>query len=414
MSRLLTFSFITISILSILFGFLMNEDLSTGGTKFDFNLTMNAVKELAVGEYNNYYIYTKHFPFHYLLLSKIYSFFNDEFILRIFYLIFSSLFPLFFYLNLKEVFKNKNNNILLICFSLLFLPYFRSSAIWANSHLTAIIFLLISNYFYLKSSQVNKNYKFLNLFFLAFSTYTIQSYAIFYIFYLLQYYKYSSNKEFVKILFCCVILSIPGFIFIFSGIGSRSLYGLNFTHNIAYSIISNFSIIFFYYCFFIFNKENLLILVDCFSKTKKTEFTILFLLFLICVYFYDYNVESLPVIGRGFFYKLSFLLFNNKLLFFLSSLLGIFISILILKKDKKFLYIIIFVNIMSSHFVIFQKYFEPIFILLIFILFKNFLSKNIINYKKNIYIFIFTVLAYFVIASINMIFNISNNLISSF
>ena len=121
------------------------------------------------------------------------GFFNDEFVLRIFYLIFSSLFPIFFYLNLKEIFGSKKNNILLICFSLLFLPFFRSSAIWANSHLTALIFLLIANYFYLKYLAGNKNYKFLNLFFLALSTYSVQSFAIFYIFYLFQYNKNSSK-----------------------------------------------------------------------------------------------------------------------------------------------------------------------------------------------------------------------------
>ena len=410
MSRLLTYSFIFISILSVVFGFIINEDLSTGGATYDFNLTMNVVKELTTGEFENYYRYTKHFPLHYWLLSLIYNFFNDEFVLRIFYLIFSSLFPIFVYLNLKEIFGGKKNNILLICFSLLFLPFFRSSAIWANSHLTALIFLLIANYFYLKSLDGNKNYKFLNLFFLALSTYSVQSFAIFYIFYLFQYNKNSSTKELIIILFFCLLLSIPGLIFVSSNIGLRSLYGLDFTNNIGYTLISNFSIIFFYYCFFFINKQNLIILKNCFYKTKKIEVCILFLLFIISIYFYYYYAEGIPSTGRGFFYKLSFFLFQNNLLFFLTSFLGMYVSLLILKKEIKFLYIIILVNIMSSHYVVFQKYFEPIFILSIFILFKNFLSENILNFKKNTFIFVCVVFTYFLFAVINIIFNISSNL----
>ena len=89
-------------------------------------------------------------------------------------------------------------------------------------------------------------------------------------------------------------------------------------------------------------------------------------------------------------------------------------SLLILKKEIKFLYIIIFLNLMSSNFIVSQKYFEPLFIVLTFILFKNFFSENIINFKKNTLIFIFVVLAYFVIANINVVFNISKNLTTAF
>ena len=91
MTRFLTFSFVAISVLSVLFGFIINEDLSTGGSTYDFKLTLNAVKELAIGKFENYYRYTQHFPLHYLLLSILYSFFNDEFVLRIFYLIWSNM-----------------------------------------------------------------------------------------------------------------------------------------------------------------------------------------------------------------------------------------------------------------------------------------------------------------------------------
>jgi len=68
---------------------------------------------------------------------------------------------------------------------------------------------------------------------------------------------------------------------------------------------------------------------------------------------------------------------------------------------------------MSSHNYVFQKYFEPIFILLIFVLFKNFLSNNILNFKKNTLVYLFIILGYFLIASLNLIFGISKNLATS-
>jgi len=409
MSRLFTFSFVAISILSIFFGFLFNEDLSTGGAKFDFHITLNAIKELSNLSFKDFSVYTRHFPLHYILLSIPYGFLNDDYVLRIIYLIFSFLLPAFFYLNLKQIYNDQKTNILLICFSLLFLPFFRSSSFWANSHLTALIFLLIGNLFYLKSFKEKKIYKYLNLFFLSLATYSLQSYAIFYAFYLFQYYNNSTIKEFIFILFFCILLAIPGFVFILSEVGARSFYSIGFSKDISYSLITNFSIIFFYYCFLIFNKESFMVLKTSFCETKKMELGILILLFFICVYFFDYKQLS----GGGFFYKISKLTFNNNLIFFLSSFLGMLITLLIIKKEFKFLYIIILINIMSSHNYVFQKYFEPIFILLIFVLFKNFLSNNILNFKKNTLVYLFIILGYFLIASLNLIFGISKNLATS-
>ena len=118
MSRLFTFSFVAISILSIFFGFLFNEDLSTGGAKFDFHITLNAIKELSNLSFKDFSVYTRHFPLHYILLSIPYGFLNDDYVLRIIYLIFSFLLPAFFYLNLKQIYNDQKTNILLICFSL--------------------------------------------------------------------------------------------------------------------------------------------------------------------------------------------------------------------------------------------------------------------------------------------------------
>ena len=119
------------------------------------------------------------------------------------------------------------------------------------------------------------------------------------------------------------------------------------------------------------------------------------------------------MLGSGFFYKLSIFLTQNTLLFFLSSFFGFFISLLIIKKDSKFLFIILIINVMSSHYLIYQKYFEPIFIVMILVLFKNFLTKNVISSRKNTLFFISLIFVYYIIAMINSYLNISKSLFIS-
>lgn len=412
MSRFLILSLFAFSIFSFIIGFSFNEDLSSGGSRYDFYLTLNVIKNLANFSLVDYSEYTRHFPLHYILLAVLYNLFNNDLVLRIIYLIFSSLLPIFLFLNLNLVSKLNRTNILLITASILFLPFFRSSAMWANSHLTAIIFFLVANFFYLLGSKEKKIYKYLNLFFLALATYSVQSYAIFYIFYLFYYYKDSHFKEFFKLFLFCIFLSIPGFIFIFSSEGARSVYGLAFSKNISFSLITNFSIIFFYYCFFILNRENINLLKNIFYKIQKKELLFLSLFFLINIYFYDKN-DSYIMLGSGFFYKLSILLTQNTLLFFISSFLGFFISLLIIKKDIKFLFIIFLINAMSSHYLIYQKYFEPIFIIMTLVLFKNFLTENVIGSRKNTMIFISLIFVYYIVAMVNSYLNISKSLLGS-
>ena len=171
---------VLIPVLSLYFGFLFDEDLSTGGSKLDFYSTLPAVTGLSDLIFMNFYEYTRHFPLHYLILSVPYSIFGDVYALRLVYLLFSLLLPIFVYLNLCKIYKIPKINCLIISASLLFLPFFRTSAIWPNAHLTALIFLVIANYCYIKSITTNKFfYKFINIFFLSLSTYCIQSYAIF-------------------------------------------------------------------------------------------------------------------------------------------------------------------------------------------------------------------------------------------
>ena len=69
-------------------------------------------------------------------------------------------------------------------------------------------------------------------------------------------------------------------------------------------------------------------------------------------------------------------------------------------------------NLMALNHQIYQKYFEPLFLIMILILFKNFLTSNVIINIKNIIFFYLVLVLYLVVAYINSIYKISYFLVS--
>ena len=134
----------SIPILSLMIGFLIEEDLSTGGSSFDFIKTFPAVIDLSNNIYDTTHVYTRHFPLHYYLLSIPQYFFNNIVITKLIYFLFSLLFPTFIYLNVSKLYPDQKFNIYIISLSLLFLPFYRASAFWPNAHLAALIFILLA------------------------------------------------------------------------------------------------------------------------------------------------------------------------------------------------------------------------------------------------------------------------------
>ena len=394
---------VSLPILSLLLGLQMEEDLSTGGSKNDFiTHTLPTVIDFSNFIFNTRHEYTSHFPLHYLLLSIPQYFFENIFFVKLVYFIFALLFPFLVYINICKLYPDQKFNGLVLSLSLLFLPFYRASAFWPNAHLTALIFLLSANYFYILSlNSKNFVYKFFLIFFLSLSTYCMQPYALFFTFYLISYYKNESLSTFITIFFICIIFSLPAFYIILNTpVGNHDL---NFTANISYTIITNFSIISFFFLFFIFNKNTLFKVKNVFMDINKFE--ILFFLFLYLLLIFNY--ESNFLFGGGVFYKLSNLLLDNNSLFFLTGFLGLILSWIFFKIDKNIFYIIVLNNFTAIGYVTSQKYFEPIFLVLILVMCKNFLSKNIIESKLNSVLFYSIGLIYYIAASINNHFDLS-------
>ena len=400
-------AFIILSI-SLLIGFYFNEG-SSGGSQGDFFLTWGYNIALQENILINPTSWTVHFPLHHIILSRLIYLIEDQNSLRLFLCIISISVPLLFYYNLKIKFNNIDKNILLFLASLIFiLPSFRYSAILANNHITASIFFLLSTLFFLKwekkgiNNELNINL-ILNVFFLSLAVYTRQYYALFFLYFMFIYFQKLKFLTFLKLSLIVFILSLPGF-FLISG--QQELLVVTFTNKLFNSVLVNSSIISFYlipiFILTMFQNNNL------FFQNKKILIisTICSLLFTLLISIpFNYN----PSLGGGFIFKVSVLLFNNNLLFYLSSILGfIFFSLLSLENKNNFVLIVLLVFGFSAY-MIFQKYFEPTFLFLFFLIFNTKISEYFLsNFKNVIFLYVYMI-AYLISATLNNVYKIIEN-----
>ena len=63
-----------------------------------------------------------------------------------------------------------------------------------------------------------------------------------------------------------------------------------------------------------------------------------------------------------------------------------------------------------SSWIIFQKYFEPMFLILLFLVFETKLTNEFLKKKKNIIIYLFFISFYFFTALLNNIFGITKSI----
>lgn len=399
------------TIISLFFGFFFNEDLSTGGSTWDFKHTWPIIENYSNLNFIGAPDLTRHMPLHYILMSLFNSITHDQFLTRILYLLFSFLFPFFLYLNITKIYNQNKILIIFFCSTIFLLPLLRASVIWSNAHLTATIFFLIGNYFYLKSKERNIFlYKSLNLLFLSFAIYSIQTYLILFLFYLYKYFISHKFNRFLILFLLSGLFSVPGFFFIFLNPRIASLGSL-FTRDFFYTVSTNFSLIFFFLLFFILNKENFEIILNEILSLKWIETLIILIIFFFMIvnsnlFIFDYRLR-----GGGFFVKLSYFILSNNYIFIISTFLGLVTSYVVSKYEPKFLYALIIMNLMSLNFIIYQKYFEPLFLIIIITLYKNFLVNNVLKCFKNTLIFYSLVFLYFVTAYINYLNKFSYELL---
>ena len=309
--------------------------------------------------------------------------------------------PILFYECLKIKYPNVSNKLLLIfASSILLLPSFRSSAIWANNHMTALIFFLLTTLFYLKWKKKLNNgtndFKlvFFQTIFLALAVYTRQYYALFFFYFLFIYFEKLNIKNFLIISVFISFLTIPGFFLIYL---DPALIKTSFDTNFSNTILVSSSIISFYMlpfliCFFLEDKENKLFNYNNIKILIGSIVTIS-----IFYLFFDYD----PKTGGGFFMKLSYILFKSPYFFLITSLIGLFSFLLLFFENKKNLILLIIFLIGFPSYMIFQKYFEPLLIFVLFLIFNTKITSIFFEKIRYLLIYYTYLIAYLLSAVLN-------------
>lgn len=392
-----------IIIFSLLASFIYKFDISGGGATADIRTHWQYI-ELLNNDFSNLYSLSAqedyrllHFPLHHIIFSQFNSL--DNYLFTYFFL--SLILPIIFYKICKRVHYNiKNSKIILISFIICLLPQFQSAAIWGNSHITALIFFLLSlsnlNWGAYDNLIVKKKNIFLCLFFMALASYTRQYYVIFFPFLIIKIYELNRFKNLFFILISLFFLSMPGFIYLIYN--PRLFFGLqmNIT-DFKSSVVIVLSIISFYLIpFFIIDyKENLISIKSKF----KNKFLIFYIISNFILLFFCYHFFYQSLIGGGVFYKLSILLLKSNLILYISSFIGLFLIFFYnnLKADNLVLFVVLLFSFTSGMF-IFQKYFEPLIYILFFLTLDKNLTQNIL--KKNLNFLVFYFFVYWVIQAL--------------
>ncbi len=401
--------FLILSI-SVLLGFYFNEDGSGGGAQNDFNETWPYILNLKNDIFYHYLNWENiHLPLHYILISFLYRIIENVEIIRFIFCLASLSLPLIFYKCLIRKFDNLDkNNLFIFACSILLLPTFRYTAIWTNVQITAQIFFLISIYFYLSWSKENNNKIDKNLIlqnlFLALSVYTRQDYAIYYLFFMIIYFQKLNFNDFFKLAIFILVLAIPGIIFI---LDQQSVLNIKFTSKLQNFLLVNSSIMSFYLIpiFFLVAINK----IEFFKKDLKF-FIYSFLLFTILVFILSFKFDYNYILGGGFILKLSLILFNSNYLFYLSCIIGLVLLSYLSKISINNSILILLVIFGYSADIVYQKYFEPIFIFLLFLLMNSNIFQEFLKSKKNILLLLIFNLIYSISAVMNQIFLFSRNI----
>ena len=389
------------SFFTLLIGFFFNEDGSGLALSGDFRDTMPYVLELKKNIFIDPTPWTLHFPLHYILFAKADLIINNIYFTRFFFCFLSILVPILFYYCLKLRFNNSNKNILLILSSIIFFtPGFRYSAIWANDHIFGFIFFLLSIFFFYKwlnDSEIIKKrnffYIFLNIFFLAICCYSRQYYVVFFFLFLYIYFRDLNLNQFIIVIFITFFLSLPGLFILYKFPGLFTQ--LSFTNNLYNNLFGNFSamLVYVFPIFFLnlskkFN-ENI--------NLKKIIFFFLLSLFLFFIFLKKLNYQD--TLSLGAFFVISKNIFGNYFLFYFTVILGFLLTMILIQNRIDFFIIFIIIFTFSGSVVI-QKYFEPLFYFIFFLVMKsNFINIFLNNFNAAFLMLVFYIFYYLVTIS---------------
>ena len=392
--------------LTLIVSFFFGEN-STGGAIKDYLNQKGISQKFSSNFFQTFYEYdnfsTRHSPILIIFLSFFEKINLPDLVIRLIHLHICLFLPLIFFKCLKLKFKEIDEKILLLLAALIFLsPTFRSLSIWPDSRLFGLIFFSISIFYFLKFNENKKiKFVFLNVFFVALSSYLSPNFSVFSIFFItkfISFYRFFS-KEILIIILLNFILALPAFYYIFildinfflksAAIGIENNEKIIF-NNLFNDILITFSIIFFYLIPFLFLK---IIKINKILTIKN--FLISLAIFLVCVLNFNYNYSYS---GGGIFFKFSNFFFENNYLFYFITLISIYLVLPLIMNNYFNLLFFLLIIFNNPQYTLYHKYFDPFLLLTFFTVLNLNFNLNKIVYRKN-YLYIFSYFVVFLIIS---------------
>ena len=415
--KFFSFVLIFLSLLSFFLGFHLDENSAGGGSylgDWSFlwpNLKLFINNDLYTAITHENFISNRP-PLLYMMHASLNPFVENVIAYRRSVFIISLSVPVLFYFCLKQKFNNKDNLLLILIASTIFLsPYFRTSSYWGLEENYGIISLLLT-FLFLNFFLKNKNeygYKiyfqlFLLIFFSSLCIYFDQKLLIIPI---ICFLSIITSKKIIKLKLFSIcfyfILSLPYIylIILWGGIfpetltSARNLGDKLYLDHIGYTS----TIIAFYFVpFLLFKEKDLFTEIKNFFLKKNNYYLIL----LFCIYilyllvlsnFLGQNALNIDVsTGKGFIHKSSLILFKNnfiirEIFIYFSFLISwVIVLIFIGKSFKNGLILLYFFLASVLTQPLMQEYFDPLIFIMIFTFFS---SKLFITYKNVIILFFY-------------------------
>ena len=371
---------------------------SSGGAFIDSSRMETYLNEIGANFKNGIMLFidTKmvHSPIFYIIKSILENFLN-KLSSDLIFLTLGFFIPVIFYSILKKQFRGLDKNLLFaISLVLYFSPYLRSSAVWATNDNIAVLFFVLSlSKFLTFTKKKDNNLKdiFLSFFYLLIAAYIRQYFIIIAAAYAVLLFRKIEIKNFLFLILFNSILIIPMIFYTYKYLLSSSDYVIKgfAKPDLIFSPLVFFTMYLFYIFPFFFQSENYDKLKK-FFKDKVIFFFIITIIFILLFFYYELPQNKY---GGGIIYKISQLINSNLFFIFLSYIGAILIFLTINFNFKNLLVLLIFC-FMFPFATIYQKYFDPLMIIIFFGMINSNLIYNNINLKKININFIFI---YFII-----------------
>jgi len=388
--------------ITFILSFILGEN-SSGGSLNDSSVMQIYQEQLANNLQNGiiFFIETKmvHSPIFYIIKSTLENFLS-KLSSDLIFLTLSFLIPVIFYSILKKQFRGLDRNLLfIISLILYFSPYLRSSAVWATNDNLALLFLVLSlSKLLTYTKKENNNLKdiFLSFFYLIIAVYIRQYYIIIIIVYSVILFKKINIINFFYLILFNSFLLIPWALYTYNYLQFNTDYAVKgfAKPDLIFSPLIFFTMYLFYIFPFFSLSKNYVKIKNIYNE-KKLFFFITTIIFMIIFFYYDLPQNKY---GGGIIYKISQLI-DSKVFFIFLSYTGAILILLTINFNYKNLIILFSLCLMLPFATIYQKYYDPLMIIIFFgMVQSNLIFENIKLKKMNIG-FVFSYFIIFLISA---------------